>query len=44
MDEAIRLYRKALQVIENSNNMSMDDSIREKIRTDLAELLHVVGR
>ena len=43
-DEAICLYRNALRVIKDSNNMSMDDGVMEKIRTDLAELLHVVGR
>ncbi|GMN44376.1 hypothetical protein TIFTF001_013573 [Ficus carica] len=43
-DEAIRLYRNALQVMKDSNYMAMDDSTMEKIRIDLAELLHVVGR
>lgn len=43
-DEAIRLYRNALQVIKDSNYMAVDDSTMEKIRIDLAELLHVVGR
>ncbi|PON81247.1 N-terminal acetyltransferase A, auxiliary subunit [Trema orientale] len=43
-DEAIRLYRNALQLVKDSNYMAMDDSTMEKIRIDLAELLHVVGR
>ncbi|KAK6936663.1 MalT-like TPR region [Dillenia turbinata] len=44
VDEAIRLYRDALQVIEDSKYTAVDDNIMEKIRIDLAELLHVVGR
>lgn len=43
-DEAIRLYRNALRVIKDSNYMAMDDRTIEKIRIDLAELLHLVGR
>ncbi|GMH29622.1 hypothetical protein Nepgr_031465 [Nepenthes gracilis] len=43
-DEAIGLYRKALQIIKDSNYMALDDSTTEKMRIDLAELLHVVGR
>ncbi|KAG6650458.1 hypothetical protein I3843_06G040300 [Carya illinoinensis] len=43
-DEAIGLYKNALQVIKDSNYMALDDSIMEKMRIDLAELLHVVGR
>lgn len=43
-DEAINLYRRALQVMADSNYMSLDDSIMEKMRVDLAELLHAVGR
>ncbi|CAB4302053.1 unnamed protein product [Prunus armeniaca] len=43
-NEAISLYRKALQVITTSNYMALDDSIMEKMRIDLAELLHAVGR
>lgn len=30
--------------MKDSNYMAMDDSSMEKIRIDLAELLHVVGR
>ncbi|KAL4594759.1 hypothetical protein ACB092_12G042500 [Castanea dentata] len=43
-DEAIQLYENALQVIKDSNYVALDDSIMEKMRIDLAELLHVVGR
>ncbi|XP_043720369.1 uncharacterized protein LOC122667941 [Telopea speciosissima] len=44
MDEAIRLYRNGLQVIKFSKYMDLDDDIMEKMRIDLAELLHVAGR
>lgn len=43
-EEAIELYKKALRVIKDSNYMSLDDSIIENMRIDLAELLHIVGR
>ncbi|KAB1205101.1 Kinesin light chain [Morella rubra] len=43
-DEAIQLYQKSLQIIKDSNYVAIDDSIMEKMRIDLAELLHVVGR
>lgn len=43
-NEAIHLYRNALQVIKDSNYVALDDSTMEKMRVDLAELLHVVGR
>lgn len=43
-DEAIHLYRKALTIIRKSRYMALDDSILEKMRLDLAELLHIVGR
>ncbi|GAY57200.1 hypothetical protein CUMW_177590 [Citrus unshiu] len=43
-EEAIELYKKALRVIKDSNYMSLDDSIMENMRIDLAELLHIVGR
>ncbi|KAJ9546142.1 hypothetical protein OSB04_025849 [Centaurea solstitialis] len=43
-EAAIDLYRNALQVLEQSESMNLDDSLLEKIRVDLAELLHVVGR
>ncbi|KAJ7947291.1 Nephrocystin-3 [Quillaja saponaria] len=44
VDEAIYLYQNSLQLIKDSNYMALDDSIMEKMRIDLAELLHVVGR
>ncbi|XP_054820986.1 protein KINESIN LIGHT CHAIN-RELATED 2 isoform X1 [Prosopis cineraria] len=44
VDDAIHLYKSALQIIKESNYMSPDDSIMEKMRVDLAELLHTVGR
>ncbi|KAI3807993.1 hypothetical protein L1987_23933 [Smallanthus sonchifolius] len=43
-DSAIKLYKTALQVLEHSKSMNLDDSILEKTRIDLAELLHAVGR
>ncbi|XP_004309126.1 PREDICTED: nephrocystin-3 [Fragaria vesca subsp. vesca] len=43
-NEAIDLYKSALKVIKDSNYMASDDSIVEKMRIDLAELLHAVGR
>ncbi|XP_010520962.1 PREDICTED: nephrocystin-3 [Tarenaya hassleriana] len=43
-EDAIDLYRNALQIIKDSNYMAIDDSILESMRTDLAELLHLVGR
>ncbi|XP_070681128.1 uncharacterized protein [Malus domestica] len=43
-NEAISLYRKALEVIMSSNYMALDDSIMDKMRIDLAGLLHAVGR
>lgn len=44
VDEAIRLYRNGIKVIDDSKYMALDDELVEKIRIDLAELLHVVGR
>lgn len=43
-DEAIQLFKRALQVMKNSNYLPPDDSIMEKMRVDLAELLHAVGK
>ncbi|KAK8709271.1 hypothetical protein V6N13_060295 [Hibiscus sabdariffa] len=43
-DEAIDLYKKALQIIKDSSYMPLDNSMMENMRIDLAELLHVVGR
>ncbi|OVA08244.1 Tetratricopeptide repeat-containing domain [Macleaya cordata] len=44
VDEAIRLYRNGIQVINDSKYMALDDELVEKMRIDLAELLHVAGR
>lgn len=44
VDEAIKLYRSALEVIKDSDYMALDDSAMENMRIDLAELLHTVGR
>ncbi|XP_028762406.1 protein KINESIN LIGHT CHAIN-RELATED 2 isoform X1 [Neltuma alba] len=44
VDEAIHLYKSALQILKESNYMPVDDNIVEKMRVDLAELLHAVGR
>ncbi|AES72530.2 putative acetyltransferase A, auxiliary subunit [Medicago truncatula] len=43
-DEAIHLFKRALKVMKDSNYMSPDNSIMEKMRVDLAELLHTSGR
>ncbi|PPD86011.1 hypothetical protein GOBAR_DD17061 [Gossypium barbadense] len=43
-NEAIDLYKKALQIIKDASYMPLDDSMMENMRIDLAELLHVVGR
>nr|XP_043616465.1 nephrocystin-3 [Erigeron canadensis] len=43
-EAAINLYRSAIQNLEHSENTNLDDSILEKTRIDLAELLHAVGR
>ncbi|CAM9003626.1 unnamed protein product [Rhodiola kirilowii] len=44
VDEAIFLYKKAIHVIKESNYMNLDDDRMEKMRVELAELLHTVGR
>ncbi|KAL8153104.1 hypothetical protein V2J09_010864 [Rumex salicifolius] len=43
-DEAITLYREALHVVKDAESLEEDDIILEKMRIDLAELLHAVGR
>lgn len=43
-DEAVDLYKKALQIIKESNYMDIDNTVLENMRIDLAELLHFVGR
>ncbi|KAI5405538.1 uncharacterized protein LOC127081855 [Lathyrus oleraceus] len=42
--EAIHLFKSALKVMKDSNYLSPDNSILEKMRVDLAELLHTSGR
>uniref|UniRef100_A0A7N0ZUZ1 Nephrocystin-3 n=2 Tax=Kalanchoe fedtschenkoi TaxID=63787 RepID=A0A7N0ZUZ1_KALFE len=44
VDEAIFMYKKAIHVIQESNYIALDDDRLDKMRVDLAELLHVVGR
>ncbi|KAF6146013.1 hypothetical protein GIB67_033372 [Kingdonia uniflora] len=44
LDEAIQLYRKGLLAVNNSKYLDIEDEVLEKIRIDLAELLHVAGR
>ncbi|CAI0452487.1 unnamed protein product [Linum tenue] len=43
-EEAIDLYKNALQIMKNGSYTKFDDGVMEKMRIDLAELLHVVGR
>lgn len=43
-EEAISRYEKGLKIIESSKYMSPDDEVLEKLRVDLAELLHGTGR
>ncbi|URD90726.1 TPR [Musa troglodytarum] len=42
--EAISMYKSGLQVIKDTKYMAVNDDLLEKMRTDLAELLHVAGR
>ncbi|XP_026457886.1 nephrocystin-3-like isoform X2 [Papaver somniferum] len=44
VDEAIRLYKNGIKVINDSKFLALDDELVEKMRIDLAELLHVAGR
>lgn len=44
INDAILLYRKGLEVIKDSEYMSLDDDVLERMRVDFAELLHVSGR
>lgn len=44
MNEAIDLYKNAIEILGNSADMAFDDQGMEKMRVELAELLHVVGR
>lgn len=43
MEEAVQLCRNGIQVLKGSS-MRLDDNKLEKMRIDLAELLHAVGR
>ncbi|CDP05043.1 unnamed protein product [Coffea canephora] len=42
--EAIDLYKDAFQVLKHSKSIALDDELMEKMRIDVAELLHAVGR
>ncbi|XP_020251830.1 nephrocystin-3 isoform X1 [Asparagus officinalis] len=44
VEEAISMYRGGILVIKDSEYVNIDDDILEKIKIDLAELLHVTGR
>ncbi|XP_008783154.3 uncharacterized protein LOC103702485 isoform X2 [Phoenix dactylifera] len=44
VQEAIHMYKRGLQVVRDSKLMNLDDDVLEKMRIDLAELLHVTGR
>lgn len=44
VNDAVGLYKKGLQIMESNSNLSLDDPALETTRTDLAELLHVLGR
>ncbi|XP_049393488.1 uncharacterized protein LOC125857879 isoform X1 [Solanum stenotomum] len=44
VNEAIDLYKEALHRLKVSDYIAIDDHIMEKMRVDLAELLHAVGR
>ncbi|KAL6533337.1 hypothetical protein OROMI_027449 [Orobanche minor] len=43
-NEAIDLYKRAIQIIRDSKDMAFDGKVVQKMRVDLAELLHAVGR
>lgn len=44
VNEAIELYKSAIKITVESTYMAPDDKLVEKMRTDLAELLHIAGR
>ncbi|XP_042000915.1 nephrocystin-3-like isoform X2 [Salvia splendens] len=44
INEAIDLYKNAMEILRNSTQMGLDDQVMEKMRIELAELLHVAGR
>ncbi|KAF3332613.1 Nephrocystin-3 [Carex littledalei] len=44
VDGAISMYKQGLQVIKDANDIPLHDDNLEKLRLDLAELLHITGR
>ncbi|XP_073125999.1 uncharacterized protein [Henckelia pumila] len=44
VNDAIDLYKTAINILNESKYMALDDKALEKMRIDLAELLHAVGR
>ncbi|KAL2619896.1 hypothetical protein R1flu_000101 [Riccia fluitans] len=44
IDEAVRLYQRGLQLMEDCPRFSPGDPVVESVRTDLAEILNVIGR
>ena len=44
LDEAISLYEEGMQIMAGDSNLGDDDTSMETARTDLAELLNLVGR
>ncbi|KZV46055.1 nephrocystin-3 [Dorcoceras hygrometricum] len=44
VNDAIDLYKTAINILNESKYMALDDKGMEKMRIDLAELLHAVGR
>ncbi|XP_073032745.1 uncharacterized protein [Primulina eburnea] len=44
VNDAIDLYKTAINILNESQYMALDDKALEKMRIDLAELLHAVGR
>ncbi|KAL0910319.1 hypothetical protein M5K25_021289 [Dendrobium thyrsiflorum] len=42
--EAINLFTSGIQIINESKYLNLDDDLLEKMRVDLAELLHATGR
>ncbi|KAL8538009.1 hypothetical protein ACS0TY_000096 [Phlomoides rotata] len=44
VNKAIDLYKNSLQILRDSKHMAVNDDVMEKMRIELAELLHVVGR
>ncbi|KAL3681915.1 hypothetical protein R1sor_024871 [Riccia sorocarpa] len=44
IDEAVRLFQRGLQLMEDCPRFSPEDPVVESVRTDLAEILNVIGR